>query len=113
MLVAVTDDGSFRLRCGPHVARANVHPERTEHDYIEARTSVTRTPRPSNRAGDALVGRGDLAYSSSVGGEMRRTSARPSFGAAQTRRVRDQRGLNAYIPTPTPIPPREISDRVY
>jgi hypothetical protein len=22
MLVAVTDDGSFRLRCGPHVARA-------------------------------------------------------------------------------------------
>jgi hypothetical protein len=47
MLVLVTGDGLIRLRCGPHVARADLDPERTEHDYIEARKSVMRTPRPS------------------------------------------------------------------
>src|SRR3978361_1941613 len=62
----------------------------TGHNYVEARISFMTTRRPSTVAGNAVVGRGDLAYRSGcAGGETWLRARDRAFGAAQTRRVRD------------------------
>jgi hypothetical protein len=115
-LVVGTGDGCFRLRCGPHVARANLHPERTEHDYIETRTSVMRTRRPSTVLemfwSDVATSRGipvcrrrDEAYERET--EFRRCANSPTPRSAREWLAT---GLNAYITTPTP-PARNIRRR--